>query len=49
MRLVKSPENIYLVAYSSSFSQSTENLILDLHLEVLSWCVEGQRLQWLVT
>ena len=43
--LIKSsPENIYLKAYSPSFSQSTECLISDLHPELLSGCVEGQ--QW---
>ena len=39
----------YLKAYSASFSQSTECLLPDLHPELLSGCVEGQRLQWLVT
>ena len=48
--LIKSsPEDIYLKACSASFSQSTECLIPDLHPELLSAGVEGQRLQWLVT
>lgn len=40
IRLIKSPENIHLVACSSRFSQSTEYLVLDLHLELLSGCVK---------
>ena len=41
-----SPENNYLKAY---FSQNTECLIPDLCPELHSGCVEGQRLQWLVS
>ena len=38
--LIKSsPENIYLKAYSASFSQTIECFIPDLHLELLSGCV----------
>ena len=44
-----SPENVYLKAYSASFSQSTEYFPPDLHSELLSGCVEGQWLQWAVT
>ena len=47
--LKSSPTNIYLEACSASFSQSTECLIPDLHPELLSGCVEGHGLQWLVT
>ena len=48
--LIKSsPENICLKACSASFPQSTECLIPDLCPELLSGCVEGQRLQWIVT
>ena len=46
--LIRSPENIYTKAYSVASSQSTECLIPD-HPELLSGCVEGQRMQWLVT
>ena len=50
IRLIKSsPENVYLKACSASFSQSTERLLPDLHPELLSGGVEGQRLQWPVT
>jgi len=44
--LIKSPENIYLKACSASVSQSTERLIPDLHPELLSGSVAGQKLQW---
>ena len=44
--LIKSPENIYLKACSASVSQSTEGLIPDLHPELLSGSVAGQKLQW---
>ena len=48
--LIKSsPENLYLMTCSASFSQSTECLIPDLHPELLPGRVEDQRLQWLVT
>ena len=47
--LIASSENIYLKAYPTSFSQSMENHIHDLHPELLSGCVEGQPLQWLMT
>ena len=47
--LIKSPESIYLKVCPARFFQSTEYLIADLYPELLSWCVEGQWLQWLVT
>ena len=46
--LIKSSENIYLKACSVSFTQSTECLLLGLHTEPLSECVEGQLSQQLV-
>ena len=42
-----SSENTYLKFIW--FSQITEWAIPDLSLELLSECVEGRRLQWLVT
>ena len=47
--IASSPENIYLKAYATSFSQSMEYHIPDLHPELLSGCVEGQPLQWQLT
>ena len=40
-------ENIGLKSYSANFSES-QSLIPDLHPELLSGCVEGQWLLWLM-
>ena len=45
---MKYPENTYLKTCFTNFSQGTDCLTPNLHPELLSGCVEGQKLQQLV-